>query len=132
MRRPNLTLCFVLEDEKLRGIREAEDESGGVERAILLAESVAEKVAEKVARKKSERFTYLMAAVMSSFGITSMAIVAVYYRFAWHMEVTYLVSQLSCIAFFPSQFDVSNLWRRVGRYLIQKCLVHLLSPLALL
>ncbi|KAG6429489.1 hypothetical protein SASPL_107540 [Salvia splendens] len=81
-RRPNLTVCFVLEDEKLRGSLEPEDESGGVEMAILLAESVAEKVAEK----KSERFTYLMAAVMSSFGITSMAIVAVYYRFAWHME----------------------------------------------
>ncbi|KAG6426535.1 hypothetical protein SASPL_110760 [Salvia splendens] len=76
LRRPNLTVCFVLEDEKLREIRELEDESGGVERAILLAESVAEKVAEKLARKKSERFTYLMAAVMSSFGITSMAIVA--------------------------------------------------------
>ncbi|KAL1550723.1 Phospholipase A2 crotoxin acid subunit CA [Salvia divinorum] len=89
LRRPSLTVCFVLEDEKLRGVREPEDEeeeSGGVKRAILLAESVAEKVAAKVARKKSERFTYLMAAVMSSFGITSMAVAAVYYRFAWHME----------------------------------------------
>ncbi|XP_047973138.1 beta-carotene hydroxylase 2, chloroplastic-like [Salvia hispanica] len=84
-RRPNLTVCFVLEDEKLRAIDEPEAEeeaSGGVGRAI----SLAEKVAEKMARKKSERFTYLVAAVMSSFGITSMAVMAVYYRFAWHME----------------------------------------------
>ncbi|KAE8722693.1 Beta-carotene 3-hydroxylase 1 [Hibiscus syriacus] len=43
-------------------------------------------VAEKLARKRSERFTYLVAAVMSSFGITSMAVLAVYYRFSWQME----------------------------------------------
>lgn len=79
----------------MRGTREPEDESGGVERAILLAETVADKVADKLARKKSERFTYLMAAVMSSLGITSMAIVAVYYRFAWHMEVGWLVCYIS-------------------------------------
>lgn len=69
-------------------IEESEKESNEVGRAISLAESVAEKVAEKMARKKSERFTYLVAAVMSSFGITSMAVMAVYYRFAWHMEVS--------------------------------------------
>lgn len=46
------------------------------------------RVAEKLSRKKSERFTYLVAAVMSSFGITSMAVMAVYYRFYWQMEVT--------------------------------------------
>ncbi|CAM0870285.1 unnamed protein product [Alopecurus aequalis] len=39
------------------------------------------------ARKESERRTYLVAAVMSSLGITSMAAAAVYYRFAWQMEV---------------------------------------------
>ncbi|KAI5348708.1 hypothetical protein L3X38_001595 [Prunus dulcis] len=33
------------------------------------------RVAEKLSRKKSERFTYLVAAVMSSFGITSMAVI---------------------------------------------------------
>ncbi|CAM0870284.1 unnamed protein product [Alopecurus aequalis] len=38
------------------------------------------------ARKESERRTYLVAAVMSSLGITSMAAAAVYYRFAWQME----------------------------------------------
>ncbi|PIN20288.1 Beta-carotene 3-hydroxylase [Handroanthus impetiginosus] len=85
-KKPNLTICFVLEDEKLTQLgsgdlrEESGKESGGKEisRAAV--------VAEKVARKKSERFTYLVAAVMSSFGITSMAVMAVYYRFAWQME----------------------------------------------
>jgi hypothetical protein len=45
------------------------------------------RVTERLARKRSERFTYLVAAVMSSFGITSMAVMAVYYRFSWQMEV---------------------------------------------
>lgn len=45
------------------------------------------RVEERRARKKSERFTYLVAAVMSSLGITSMAILAVYSRFSWQMEV---------------------------------------------
>lgn len=48
------------------------------------------RVAEKLARKRSERFTYLVAAVMSSFGITSMAVMAVYYRFYWQLEVLFL------------------------------------------
>lgn len=47
------------------------------------------KLAEKLARKESERFTYLVAAVISSFGVTSMAVLAVYYRFAWQMEVKF-------------------------------------------
>ncbi|CAK8573463.1 unnamed protein product [Lathyrus sativus] len=42
-------------------------------------------VSQKLARKKSQRSTYLVAAVMSSFGVTSMAILAVYYRFSWQM-----------------------------------------------
>uniref|UniRef100_A0A0E0K858 beta-carotene 3-hydroxylase n=1 Tax=Oryza punctata TaxID=4537 RepID=A0A0E0K858_ORYPU len=45
-------------------------------------------VAERAARKQSERRTYLVAAMMSSLGFTSMAAAAVYYRFAWQMEVT--------------------------------------------
>lgn len=50
-------------------------------------QSLQVKLAEKLARKKSERFTYLIAAVMSSFGITSLGVLAVYYRFSWQMEV---------------------------------------------
>ncbi|KAJ6829854.1 beta-carotene hydroxylase [Iris pallida] len=44
------------------------------------------RAAERTARKRSERRTYLIAAVMSSLGITSMAVASVYYRFAWQME----------------------------------------------
>ncbi|CAA0826401.1 Beta-carotene 3-hydroxylase 1- chloroplastic [Striga hermonthica] len=77
-RGPNLTVCFVLETEKSA---HSEEEGGGAIEA-----SAASAVAEKMARKKSERFTYLVAAVMSSFGITSMAVMAVYYRFSWQME----------------------------------------------
>jgi hypothetical protein len=34
-----------------------------------------------------------VAAVMSSLGITSMAAAAVYYRFAWQMEVRYALTR---------------------------------------
>uniref|UniRef100_A0ACD5TTB8 Uncharacterized protein n=1 Tax=Avena sativa TaxID=4498 RepID=A0ACD5TTB8_AVESA len=56
---------------------EAEDETMAAARRA---------VSERKARKESERRTYLVAAVMSSLGITSMAAAAVYYRFAWQME----------------------------------------------
>ncbi|NP_001234348.1 beta-carotene hydroxylase [Solanum lycopersicum] len=82
-RKPSFTVCFVLEDEKLKPQfdDEAEDFEKKIEEQIL-----ATRLAEKLARKKSERFTYLVAAIMSSFGITSMAVMAVYYRFSWQME----------------------------------------------
>ncbi|XP_062209703.1 beta-carotene hydroxylase 2, chloroplastic-like [Phragmites australis] len=60
--------------------RVAADDGGDAEAEAALA------VAERAARKQSERRTYLVAAVMSSLGITSMAAAAVYYRFAWQME----------------------------------------------
>lgn len=44
------------------------------------------KALERMEKKRSERTTYLIAAVMSSLGITSMAVAAVYYRFHWQME----------------------------------------------
>ncbi|MCE0480756.1 Phospholipase A2 crotoxin acid subunit CA [Datura stramonium] len=82
-RKPSFTVCFVLEDEKLKTQFEggAEDIENKIEEQIS-----ATRLAEKLARKKSERFTYLVAAIMSSFGITSMAVMAVYYRFSWQME----------------------------------------------
>ncbi|GMY30396.1 beta-carotene 3-hydroxylase 2, chloroplastic-like isoform X1 [Fagus crenata] len=43
-------------------------------------------VSERLARKTLERYTYLVAAIMSSFGVTSMAAMSVYYRFSWQME----------------------------------------------
>ncbi|KAK4487231.1 hypothetical protein RD792_006551 [Penstemon davidsonii] len=82
-KKPNLTVCFVLEDEKLISVTQLEKEIGEERER---RNSAAARLAEKVARKKSERFTYLVAAVMSTFGITSMAVLAVYYRFSWQME----------------------------------------------
>ncbi|KAH9677598.1 Beta-carotene 3-hydroxylase 2 [Citrus sinensis] len=80
----SFTVCFVLEEKKqstqIETFTEEEEEESGTQI------STAARVAEKLARKRSERFTYLVAAVMSSFGITSMAVMAVYYRFWWQME----------------------------------------------
>ncbi|EAZ31728.1 hypothetical protein OsJ_15880 [Oryza sativa Japonica Group] len=50
------------------------------------AAAAARRIAERKARKLSERRTYLVAAVMSSLGFTSMAVAAVYYRFHWQLE----------------------------------------------
>jgi beta-carotene 3-hydroxylase len=65
-------------------------------------------VSERKARKESERRTYLVAAVMSSLGITSMAAAAVYYRFAWQMEVLRLPFCLlhTLASQFPFQISV--------------------------
>ncbi|KAJ0267247.1 hypothetical protein HA466_0011040 [Hirschfeldia incana] len=65
----NITICFVIED----GRQSYPD--------ILTTSRF-----EKVEWKKSERFTYLIAAMMSSLGITSMAIMSAYYRFYWQMK----------------------------------------------
>ncbi|KAL6127671.1 hypothetical protein ACLB2K_071034 [Fragaria x ananassa] len=90
LHRTRRKLCFtvyvVLEDQKRS--------STEVDTSEIPQESSSEipivipslRGAERLAKKKSERFTYLVAAVMSSFGITSMAVMAVYYRFYWQME----------------------------------------------
>ncbi|XP_060971719.1 beta-carotene hydroxylase 2, chloroplastic-like isoform X1 [Cannabis sativa] len=41
---------------------------------------------DRLARKKIERYTYLVAAVLSSLGVSSAAITAVYFRFSWQMQ----------------------------------------------
>lgn len=66
------------------------------EEAMRISASRAE---SRMDRKRAERRTYLVAAVMSSFGITSMAIAAVYYRFAWQMEVETLILLLLRLLF---------------------------------
>ncbi|PIA49236.1 hypothetical protein AQUCO_01300228v1 [Aquilegia coerulea] len=100
-----LTICFVAEKTRNHGftqfdkiqeegeeeqvnMKEAEEEKNLGESSIEveMQNSTSIRVSERLARKKSERFTYLIAAVMSSLGITSMAILAVYYRFSWQME----------------------------------------------
>lgn len=97
-----------------------------------------ERVAEKLSRKRSERFTYLVAAVMSTFGITSMAVMAVYYRFSWQMEVRSLplclFLSLSLRIIYVCELCALNWFfvlYRVGRCLFLKCLAHLLSLLVL-
>ncbi|XP_049396611.1 beta-carotene hydroxylase 1, chloroplastic-like [Solanum stenotomum] len=88
-RKPRLAVCFVLENEKLNSAIQSESEviQDQIQVEINEEKSLAACwLAEKLARKKSERFTYLVAAVMSSLGITSMAILSVYYRFSWQME----------------------------------------------
>ncbi|KAL2227043.1 beta-carotene hydroxylase 2, chloroplastic [Sesamum indicum] len=86
-RKPSLMVCTVLRDEKLSRLEIPDSGTkSGEESEELESSEAAARVAEKVARKRSERFTYLVAAVMSSLGITSMAVMAVYYRFSWQME----------------------------------------------
>jgi len=41
---------------------------------------------KRAGRRKAERHAYFFAAVVSSVGITSMAVAAVYYRFVWQMQ----------------------------------------------
>ncbi|XP_064945101.1 beta-carotene 3-hydroxylase 2, chloroplastic-like [Musa acuminata AAA Group] len=81
-RRPTLVSCVLKEVGKEEahngGYASKEDAHGG--------EGEREASEERMARKQSERRTYLIAAVMSSFGITSMAVASVYYRFSWQME----------------------------------------------
>ncbi|WOG97063.1 hypothetical protein DCAR_0416402 [Daucus carota subsp. sativus] len=84
-----LSMCFAVEEnESPVAAAEAEESSRELERKIIESFTVAggNRAEERMARKKTERFTYLVAAVMSSFGITSMAVFAVYSRFAWQME----------------------------------------------
>lgn len=82
------TVCFVVEPRNdSSGKSENNADRDEVSREEIEAGSCSVRVEERRARKKSERFTYLVAAVMSSLGITSMAVLAVYYRFSWQMEV---------------------------------------------
>ncbi|XP_050253070.1 beta-carotene hydroxylase 2, chloroplastic-like [Quercus robur] len=83
-RKACLTVYVILEDQKQRThlVNPKDEDSDGLTKFQIPSP----RVAEKLARKRSERFTYLVAAVMSTFGITSMAVMAVYYRFYWQME----------------------------------------------
>lgn len=86
-RKQRLSICFAVEDSERPVV--AAESSQDIEKHIeasLTTETGGNRGEERMARKKTERFTYLVAAVMSSFGITSMAVFAVYSRFAWQME----------------------------------------------
>ncbi|GJS37352.1 hypothetical protein Tco_0535734 [Tanacetum coccineum] len=89
---PSLTVCFVAGDKKVDTTHDSKNSTssgeveGDVVPVIRISNSSNSVVEEKMKRKKSEKFTYLVAAIMSTFGITSMAVMAVYYRFSWQME----------------------------------------------
>ncbi|KAL2920764.1 Beta-carotene 3-hydroxylase chloroplastic [Bienertia sinuspersici] len=96
-RHKSLTICVVLEEREFSSFESQTipTTSGKHDDDAILTKLVTQNhdrqisaahLSDKLARKKSERFTYLVAAVMSSLGITSMAIMAVYYRFYWQME----------------------------------------------
>ncbi|KGN57410.1 beta-carotene hydroxylase 2, chloroplastic [Cucumis sativus] len=82
-RKTLLTVCVLVEGQNSSG---KVDNLSDEESPIVVPQIPSPHVSERLARKKSERFTYLVAAVMSTFGITSMAVMAVYYRFYWQME----------------------------------------------
>lgn len=80
--------CFAKQRSRklLLGVKE---ENGGEKNGVEIDDEGWKKkltLEEKMVRKKSERDAYLIAALVSSFGITSMAAIAVYYRFSWQME----------------------------------------------
>lgn len=88
------TVCVLMEDPKQSTqIITEEEEEPLVNRAN--PQLVSPRVANRLARKRSERFNYLVAALMSSFAVTSLAVFAVYYRFSWQMQVHFYTSQLS-------------------------------------
>ncbi|KAK9103708.1 hypothetical protein Sjap_020962 [Stephania japonica] len=88
-----IVTCVFTEEKKQsstitsHGVDNEEGEYGPSDELPTVNEAqISMRVSEKLARKRSERYTYLVAAVISSFGITSMAVAAVYYRFWWQME----------------------------------------------
>lgn len=102
-RKQKLSICFAVEEsESLAAAAQVEESLQDIEKQILTSftDKRGNRAEERMARKKTERLTYLVAAVMSSLGITSMAVFAVYSRFAWQMEVnsmcmhTFLISHL--------------------------------------
>jgi beta-carotene 3-hydroxylase len=70
------------------------------------------RVAEMTARKRSERRTYLVAAVMSSLGVTSMAVAAVYYRFSWQMKEVPVTEMLGTFALSVGAAVGMEFWAR--------------------
>ncbi|XP_010442795.1 PREDICTED: beta-carotene 3-hydroxylase 2, chloroplastic [Camelina sativa] len=82
-RRKILTVCFVVEERKQSFPMDEDKPESTTSSLEMLART---RLIKKAERKKTERMTYFIAAVMSSFGITSLAIIAVYYRFYWQMK----------------------------------------------
>ncbi|GAV76304.1 FA_hydroxylase domain-containing protein [Cephalotus follicularis] len=82
-RKTSDTVRCVVEERK-QGALVVEEKVGS--NGVVIPQIPSERLAERLSRKQSERLTYLVAAVMSSSGIISLAILSVYYRFAWQIE----------------------------------------------
>jgi beta-carotene 3-hydroxylase len=82
-RKTSLAVCFVVEDQTKPSSAHIENQQEEVPKDVNENQISTPRVAERLERKRKERVTYLIAAVMSSLGITSMAVMAVYYRFYW-------------------------------------------------
>ncbi|CAJ1977012.1 unnamed protein product [Sphenostylis stenocarpa] len=85
-RMSGFSVSVLTEDPKRNVQIETYEEEEEEQQQEVNPQFVSARMEEKLARKRSQRFTYLVAAVMSSFGVTSMAVFAVYYRFSWQME----------------------------------------------
>nr|QYY49458.1 beta-carotene hydroxylase 1 [Nasturtium officinale] len=87
LRFKGFSVCYVVEERKQSSPIDNDEPPESTRSTAIDPELLALRLAEKLERKKSERLTYLVAAMMSSFGITSMAVMAVYYRFSWQMDM---------------------------------------------
>ncbi|MQL74636.1 hypothetical protein Taro_007014 [Colocasia esculenta] len=107
--------CAVPEDWKRAdvGVGAAAEGGIGLEGAVALGASAA-RVAERQARKKAQRYTYLAGAVMSSVGITSLAVAAVGSRFFWQLDGAEvpLTETLSTFALAVSAVVGMEFWAR--------------------
>ncbi|GMJ06251.1 beta-hydroxylase 1, BETA CAROTENOID HYDROXYLASE 1 [Hibiscus trionum] len=82
-----LNVCMVLQQRKNHETEKKLISKGdGMKGFNHVTEMEVSKVEQRLAKKKFERTTYLLAAMSSSLGISSMAIMSVYYRFSWQME----------------------------------------------
>lgn len=104
--RRSLRVCLVVDKKIQHGVE--------MDKNVDCEES-SNKVSERLARKKAERYTYLVAAMMSSFGITTMAVVAVYYRFSWQLEVLYVSPSFRVVCFVTLFSNLLKLcWFRIN------------------
>jgi beta-carotene 3-hydroxylase len=111
-RKTSFAVCFVVEDQTKPISAHLENQQEEEPKDVNKNQILTPRVAERLARKQRERDTYLIAAVMSSLGITSTAVLAVYYRFYW-LEVLSFFSLFSrfksCIILRPSFVYVHRL-----------------------
>ncbi|KAL1069371.1 hypothetical protein V6Z11_D12G261500 [Gossypium hirsutum] len=91
-KRNELNVCIVLQQRRKNLKSEKEiminnsDAIKSYEAFNHVSQIKLSKSEERLAKKKFERTTYLVAAILSSLGISSMAIMAVHCRFSWQME----------------------------------------------